>query len=109
MLREILRDALEAESDMEVVAELPAIADLIPEARRVRPAVVFTGTDDAPLAAELLELDPHMKVFSVAGDARQVWLYELQPHRIDLCEISPNMLVREIRHRTAPRRPWTTD
>lgn len=94
---------------MEVVSELPAITGLLAEARRVRPAVVLTGSDDAPLAAELLELDPHVKVFSVAGDARHVRLYELQPHRIDLCEISPRMLVHEIRRRTVPGRAWTTD
>ena len=94
---------------MEVVAELPTTTGLVAEARRTRPTAVLTGSDDGPLAARLLELDPRLKVFSIAGDARQVWLYELQPHRIGLCEVSPRMLVREIRHRTGAVIPWTTD
>jgi len=109
MLREILRDTLDAEADMEVVAALPATADLVAETRCMRPAVVLMGSDEGPLAARLLELDPRLKVFSIAGDARRVSLFELRPHRIDLCEVSPRMLVREIRHRTGAVVPWTTD
>ena len=94
---------------MAVVGELPARAEVVAAARRMRPAVVLTGVEDTPLAAQLLALDPGLKVFSVAGDARQVWLYELQPHRVDLREISLRMLVREIRERTTECPRWTTD
>ncbi len=106
MLRDIIADVLETQPDMEVLEEIPGMTRLVEETRRLRPAVVLTGTDDPGVAAQLLELMPRLKIFSVTEDVLQAWLYELQPRRVHLGEISPRGLVEEIRRRTTAPPRW---
>ncbi len=101
MLGQIVRAVLAAEPDIEVVAaagpeELPQLVG------RLRVDVVIIGLDgeELPEAGRALFVeDPFVRLLGLVADGRQAFLYELQPHRSPLGEISPENLVRVIRER----------
>jgi DNA-binding NarL/FixJ family response regulator len=96
MRRDIIADLLDSQSDMEVVGDVPT--GLLAEAVSDRQAdVLLIGRDDSPLAEELLERRPRLKVFAVADHGRECSLYELRPHRVEFGEVSPDELVAAIR------------
>lgn len=107
MLREIVRDAIGRQDDMELLGEFPAATDL-------RTAVESTGADfvitDAATAAcdqvpVLLDARPRVRVLGITNSGRQTYLYELRPHRVRLGEISPQALIEAIRSANAPTNP----
>jgi DNA-binding NarL/FixJ family response regulator len=106
MLRDIVRAAVEVQDDMRIVSEAGGS-----EATRVLAArgdvdVVITGLADGELPsayASLLYDRPDLKVLALTGDARQIALFELRPHRIDLGDVSPDGLVSAIRDRAGVR------
>jgi hypothetical protein len=100
LLREIVRDTLAREPDLDVVAEHEADVD-------VRGAVGETDADLLIVGAEATTA--RMGVASVVGaqrgiraielqsDGKESVLYELRPHRVSLGEMSPETLLRTIR------------
>jgi hypothetical protein len=74
---------------------------------------VVLGTDDPEMAGDLLASRPTIKVLTVVGDSRDLLLYELQPHREELGELTREKLVAALRsgqitHDARARRRSTT-
>jgi DNA-binding NarL/FixJ family response regulator len=100
LLREIVRDTLAREPDLDVVAEHEADVD-------VRGAVGETDVDFLIVGAEattarmgvasLVGAQRGIRAIEVQSDGRESVLYELRPHRVSLGEMSPETLLRTIR------------
>jgi len=94
MLAEIIRRAIEEQTDMEAV---------MPQGQGRRTVdltdidVIVTAYDDQAAAVRMLTDHPQMRVYALAGDGRESLLYELRPHRIALGEVSPGELIAHIR------------
>jgi DNA-binding NarL/FixJ family response regulator len=97
MRRDIIADVLAMQSDMEVVGEVAALGELVEAVERGGADVLVIGRDDAALAAGLLERRPRLKVLAVAEEGRACSIYELRPRRVELGELSPQLLVDAIR------------
>jgi DNA-binding NarL/FixJ family response regulator len=99
LLRDILREALSREPDLEVVGEHEAGIDVRAAVEGARADFVILGTDAAAAdgVREVVGPDRRVRALEVAGDGRQSVLYELRPHREPLGEISPETLLRTIR------------
>jgi DNA-binding NarL/FixJ family response regulator len=105
LLREIVRDAVEREADLELVGELDDAPDVTDALERDRADFVIVGSDAAATGsvASLVAAQQGMRALELRADGRESVLYELRPHRVPLGEISAEALVRTIR--TAPT--WT--
>jgi DNA-binding NarL/FixJ family response regulator len=102
LLREIVRETLAREPDLDVVAEHEADADVRAAVERESADFVIVGSDAGADAAvrSLVAADRGVRALELRADGRDSVLYELRPHRVALGEISPETLLRTIR--TAP-------
>jgi DNA-binding NarL/FixJ family response regulator len=96
-LREIVSDALAAQSDMEVVGSVTGRPSLDQAVEEAQIDVIVIGRDDPKLATALLRQRPPVAVIAVTGDEQETGLYELRLRRVGLPEISPGQLVETIR------------
>jgi DNA-binding NarL/FixJ family response regulator len=103
MLREIVTDALSNAEDIVVVGEIASDALLVAAAERDVDYVVI-GHEDEPLVAELLRARPSMKVIAIIAHGEDAALYELQPQRVPLGELSRERLVAVIRETASSAR-----
>jgi DNA-binding NarL/FixJ family response regulator len=106
ILRDIVKTIVTDQPDMEIVGELGEDDDLSNAATRTRADFVITslaGTGLHPSSARLLEARSRVKVIAIAGDGRQAFIYELQPRKHPVGELSPDVLVGVIRKHTTPR------
>jgi DNA-binding NarL/FixJ family response regulator len=100
MLCDILTDVLSGQADMAVVGGLPDRNSLVAAALATRAEVIVIGLPDGDLPAEcgeLLDAQPHVRVFGVGANGREAFLYQTRTHRIPLGEVSPQGLVQAIR------------
>ena len=103
MLEEIVSDALGSERGMEFAGTVRTVDDS-PGTWRVRGRTSSSsGGDDPPLAAELLEQSPRLKVLAVAEEGQDSWLYSLRPERTRLGGLSTARLV--VGRSRTPSRP----
>jgi DNA-binding NarL/FixJ family response regulator len=100
LLLGIVKGVLEEQPDMAIIGELrnhdgllQAIADTGAD------LVVWALDDEQPLDRHLSVFDDHpaLKVIAIRDDGRQSCLWQLQPHRTVLGQVSPNLLVEAIR------------
>ena len=103
MLEEIVSHVLSSQRGLEVAGTMRTVDQLPRKVARARPDVVVLGGDDPPLAAELLQQSPRMKVLAVAEEGRDSWLYSLTPERTRLGALSSARLVRTVRNAVRPR------
>jgi DNA-binding NarL/FixJ family response regulator len=111
LLREIVRDAVAREPDLELVAELDDAPDVVDALRQDGADFVILGSDAAAAAcvSSLVAAQRGMRALELRADGRESVLYELRPHRVPLGEISAETLVRTIRgtptwHESSERR-----
>lgn len=97
-LRDILADAISREPDMQLVALATG-----PQPRAVEsvPDVMICESAD-PLKAvaptELLRAAPQARVLVIAGTGDHAAVYELQPVRRELSNLSINAVIEAVRH-----------
>jgi hypothetical protein len=110
MLREMLSQALIGDGNAEIITE-PPLAATSPQL--IAPDVVICATEDpsdANGAPALLERWPLSQVLLIATDGHQATLYELQPRRTALGEMSIPQLLEVVSQvtRDAGRKwvPW---
>jgi DNA-binding NarL/FixJ family response regulator len=106
MLRDIVKDIVGGEGDMEVVGELADQERVLATALDRRTDFLIVGLESGEMPEvfeDLVSLDPGVEVLAVARDGRQSFLYKLQPHLTELGELSPDLLLDTIR--SAGRRP----
>lgn len=101
LLHDIVLSALETESDLDIVTTHVAPDDL-DSAAAVGDADVVILSEDEPTAdhyASVLYAHPRIRVIGISDRGRGACLYELQPHRQELGELSAGSLVRAVRVR----------
>ncbi len=105
LLRDIVRDAIAREPDLDVVAE-HEVARLREAVEQDEPDFVIVGTDAASETVRSVVADRcRVRALEVQSDGKESVLYELRPHRVPLGEISPATLVQTIRAMPA----WDTN
>jgi DNA-binding NarL/FixJ family response regulator len=99
LLREIVRETVAREPDLDVVAEHDAGADLRAAVERDGADFVIVGSEATAHAAvhSLVAADIGVRALELQSDGKESVLYELRPHRVPLGEISPETLLRTIR------------
>ena len=99
LLNDIVRQLLDGEEDIHVLAEIAAVRELLPAARAARGRVVVLTAGEAP-GRDLLELLPnlpHARALAVSDDGRRAVLCELEPRCSSLRETTPEGIVLAIR------------
>jgi DNA-binding NarL/FixJ family response regulator len=105
MVCDILREVLDAQPDMRVVAELGNGQVLSERVAAERPDVVIVGLerDEPPaICGELLSDHPRVRIVAVEESGRRASLYELRPTCTVLHELSGDELVASIRRAVQP-------
>jgi len=98
LLREIVREAIVREPDLELVAEHDQ-TDVRSAVELDDPDFIIVGEGAAAdeNVRALVGAGRGLRALEVQSDGRESVLYELRPHRISLGEISSETLVRAIR------------
>jgi chemotaxis response regulator CheB len=98
LLREIVREAIVREPDLDIVAEHDEI-DVRSAVELDDPDFIIVGEDVAAHqdVRRLVGVHRGLRALEVQSDGRESVLYELRPHRIALGEVSSDTLVRAIR------------
>lgn len=99
MLRDIVKQCVGSEMEMEIVGEFLADEDR-QQMRLLRPEVVIISlargeADDA--ATRLLEAAPHAKIVALSSDNRRAFCCTMRPHRKVLRDFSPREIGEFIR------------
>jgi DNA-binding NarL/FixJ family response regulator len=99
LLREIVRETLAREPDLDVVAEHEAGVDVREAVEGQHADFVIVGSDASADEAvrSLVGADLGVRALELRADGRESVLYELRPHRVPLGEISPDTLLQTIR------------
>lgn len=98
LLREIVRETVAGELDLDVVAEHEADVAIRVAVERDDADFVIVGSDAAGHAAlRSLVADSGVRALELHSDGKESVLYELRPHRVPLGELSPETLLRTIR------------
>jgi DNA-binding NarL/FixJ family response regulator len=105
MTQELIENVISSEEGMAVTARGQE-ASVVDSVEQTAPDVVIVGRDDPGLAASLLADRPRLKMLAVVDDDRESVLYELQPLRHELGELTPEMLVAALRGARDPRSDW---
>jgi DNA-binding NarL/FixJ family response regulator len=103
MLCDIVRETVQHQSDMTVVGEFGPGAAFQAATKQIGADVVIVGTttpDDITIPGQLLAVLPRARVLALAVGGRSAVMYELRPHRTELGEVSPQVLVDAIRGAT---------
>jgi DNA-binding NarL/FixJ family response regulator len=98
LLREIVREAIVREPDLDIVAEHEEI-DVRAAVELDDPDFIIVGENAAAQqdVRTLVGARRGLRALEVHSDGRESVLYELRPHRISLGEVSSDTLVRAIR------------
>jgi DNA-binding NarL/FixJ family response regulator len=100
LLRDIVWQTLEAESDMRVVAELVDYESVDRFLGRASADLLIwsaNGDGGDGVYADVLDQHPRLKVLAIRDDGRRGCLWELRPFPTSLGEVSPRLLVTAIR------------
>jgi DNA-binding NarL/FixJ family response regulator len=99
LLREIVREAIIHEPDLEIVAEHDADADVRAAIDKDDADFVIVGPDATANAsvASVVAADRGVRALELHDDGKESVLYELRPHRVALGELSSDTLLRTIR------------
>lgn len=101
MLRDLVREVVAGEPDLEVVGEIDDESQLRTTMARAKPDFVIVGGERAELSPRcraLFDERPRLKVLALAGQGESGVVWELAPHRIPLGEMSPSVLLSAIRN-----------
>ena len=98
LLRDIVRQAIVREPDLELVAEHDDV-DVRTVVELDDPDFIIVGEEAASVqdVRSLVGSGRGVRALEVQSDGRESVLFELRPHRIALGEISSDTLVRAIR------------
>lgn len=114
ILREIIREIIASEKDMEIVGERTDIVALPAETDRTRARFVIGAANGPDAVAEyhrLLYERPHLQVLLVENNGRRGVLHELRPHAVPISamdSVAPTELIEAIRSATESwsASPW---
>jgi hypothetical protein len=103
-LRDILADAIGREADMRLVTF--AAGSQSPSPDSPPDVMICESADPLEVTAptELLHAAPHARVLVIAGTGDHAAVYELQPVRRELSNLSISAVIRAVRHGLAAGR-----
>ncbi len=109
MLLDIVKDAVAAQPDMEVVAEIPDCANLGAVAERTRSDVAVLGRAFSEEDGELLRRGSGVALLALTNEGRSAFRLRLRPELVELRAegdgVSPQLLVDAIRAAMRGRAP----
>ena len=99
LLREIVRETVAREPDLDVVAEHDADVAVRVAVEQDDADFVIVGSDAIADAAveSLVAADRGIRALELRSDGKTSVLYELRPHRVLMGELSPKTLLQTIR------------
>jgi DNA-binding NarL/FixJ family response regulator len=98
MLREIVRDSVARQPDMEIVGDFGERNEFLEAVEGVDVAIIGTRQpDDSALAGQVLRASPSTRVLIIAMNGNSAALWELRPYKVRLDDVSPESLIRAIR------------
>ena len=103
LLGDLVRSALEAELDLDVLTTDVALESL-ESASAVEDADIVILCEAEPAAddyAAVLYAHPRIRLIGISQRGRDAYLYELRPRRHELGELSPASLLRAVRVQNA--------
>jgi DNA-binding NarL/FixJ family response regulator len=102
MLREIVRDSVARQSDMEIVGDFGERDEFLDAVRGVDVAIIGEREpDDSTLARQVMAASPSTRVLIIATNGGSAVLWELRPYKVRLDDVSPVTLIRAIRDERA--------
>jgi hypothetical protein len=99
LLREIVRETVAREPDLDLVAEYEADVAVRACVERDDADFVIVGSGATEHAAvrSLVAANRSVRALELHSDGKESVLYELRPHRVPLGELSPETLLETIR------------
>jgi hypothetical protein len=99
MLREIMRELVSHERDLEIVGEFGDQDAALQVIDGRGAAVLITSLNQSAHLgiANLLSKAPHLRVLAVSGDGRESFLYELRPDERPVGELSRQTFLAAVR------------
>jgi DNA-binding NarL/FixJ family response regulator len=100
MLRDVFKQLILEQPDMEVVGELGNGVQLLLATGQTQPDIIILGVESSELpgiGSHILHEFPHVKLLGVSVDAQHLSLYELRPSMGLIGDISPQGLLEAIR------------
>ena len=96
MLRDLVTELMATHVNLDVVRELDTRDGLEEQLRALAPDLILIGLgrderDDFGLS--LVQLLPNAKVIAFSSDMRDAFVHRMQPHRIALLDVSPQVLI----------------
>ena len=95
MLREIVREAVSSDKEIDVVREYADATDLAIAVERDGPDVVILGAeataDEHVIAA--LRASPGLRVLGLGGDGRRLHVHQLAWRRLEFEQVSPRRIL----------------
>ena len=90
---QIIEQAAAEHPSISIVAHVARPAALVEAVERSEAEFVITAVDDEAEVTALLREHPNIRVLAVTDDEREMFLYELRPHKRRLGELSPRRLL----------------
>ena len=100
MLRDVVKQLILEQPDMEVVGELGNGVELLLVTDQTQPDVIILGVEDSELpgiCSHLLDEFPYVKLLAVTADAQHLSVYDLRPYKTLIGDASPRGLLDAIR------------
>lgn len=100
LMREIIVQTLSTQADIEVVKEVRDLSTIRESVPDLRPDVVILGcaeSEVADIGSDLLKSDPRMRLLALTAEGRNAFLYQLNPQKVALGELSPKRLLEAVR------------
>ncbi len=98
MLREIVRDSVARQPDMEIVGDFGQRDEFLEAVKGVGVAIIGAREpDDSTLARQVLQASPSTRVLIISMNGGTAVLWQLRPHKERLDDVSPESLIRAIR------------
>jgi DNA-binding NarL/FixJ family response regulator len=111
ILRDLVREIIQTEPDIEVVEELTEVdlvdtSDLVTRVILARAHLLLVGTPDSELVetcTRLLNNYPRLRILGISAEGRRGFVSELRPHGAAVGELSPETLIAAIRGSSATK------
>jgi DNA-binding NarL/FixJ family response regulator len=96
---DLVRELIARRADLDVVGELDTRDGLEEQLRAVAPDLIFIGLrrdEGDEIGLSIVRLLPNAKVIAFSSDMRNAFVHRMQPQRIALSDVSPQVLIETI-------------
>lgn len=110
MMREVFREIIERQSDMEVVGEVLDPLDILMAVREMEADAVILAVKDSEepgLCSHLLSENPNLTILGLTSEGKSAFIEQLCPRRREIIDPSEGSILSALRE--AIRAPCTSD